>query len=61
MKKTDKTRKTLRLEKEVLVQLDASKLQQAVGGLSFVDACGGGPSVAGACGSAFICGTQVCP
>ena len=51
VKKNQKMKRTLRLEKEVLLQLDASTLQKVAGGLSFVDACG----------SAFICGTQVCP
>jgi hypothetical protein len=51
VKKNEKMKRTLRLEKEVLLQLDASKFQKIVGGLSFNDACG----------TAFICGTQVCP
>jgi hypothetical protein len=51
VKKHQKMRKTLRLEKEVLLQLDAPKLQNIVGGLSFNEACG----------TAFICGSQVCP
>jgi hypothetical protein len=51
VKKHEKIKGTLRLEKEVLLQLNASKLPKIVGGLSFNDACG----------SAFICGTQVCP
>ena len=50
MKKHEKMKRTLRPEKEVLLQLNASKLQKIVGGLSVNDACG----------SAFICGTQVC-
>ncbi|HSR98859.1 MAG TPA: hypothetical protein VLM79_17500 [Kofleriaceae bacterium] len=52
MKKNEKMKKILRLEKEVLVELHASTLPKIVGGLSFVDTCGG---------TAFICGTQVCP
>lgn len=51
MKKHEKMKRTLRLEKEILLQLNASKLQNIVGGLSFNEACG----------TAFICGTQVCP
>ena len=52
VKKHEKMKRNLRLEREVLLQLNACKLQQIVGGLSFVDTCGG---------TAFICGTQVCP
>jgi hypothetical protein len=52
VKKNEKTKRSLRLEKEVLLELSAAKLQKVVGGLSFVDTCGG---------TAFICGTQVCP
>src|SRR5262245_36366517 len=51
VKKNQNMKKNLRLEKEVLLQLHASKLQKIVGGLS-VDVV---------CGTAFICGTQVCP
>jgi hypothetical protein len=52
VKKNEKMKRTLRLEKEVVLQLNATQLQKIVGGRSFNDACGG---------TAFICGTQVCP
>jgi hypothetical protein len=51
VKKHEKMKRSLKLEKEVLLLLNSSELQKIVGGLSFNDACG----------SAFICGTQVCP
>jgi len=51
VKKHEKMKKTLRLDKEVVLLLNSSEFPKIVGGLS-VDVV---------CGTAFICGTQVCP
>lgn len=49
MKKHAIVKRSLKLEKQVVRRLSSPDLQKVIGGLSFNDACG----------TAFICGTQV--